>query len=242
MTHEMIWLAATSILAATTAPTPPAESLEQGLAALEIGYRTMALPELEKALRILSAQATGADPSGALHHHVARAHEAMALYHANHGAAADAVRHLERGIQAAKEAIDRTGDVSAYHATLGDLYGELAAQSGVVGKMRYGRLAAASFAKALALDPKNPRAHLGAGIAKLETPGVFGGSVAAAIAEFRSAQSLDAGCAEAWIWEGIAHRRLGSIAEARRAFAKALEVSPGNDHAQRELATLEEEP
>jgi len=133
---------------------------------------------------------------------VSRAEEALALYYVDHGTSADTVHHLERGIQAAKVAIDRKGDVSAYHATIGNLYGELAAQSGVVGKMRYGRLASASFAKALELDPKNPLAHVGAGIGKLETPGMFGGSVVEAIAEFRTAQSLDPACAEAWIWRG----------------------------------------
>jgi tetratricopeptide (TPR) repeat protein len=240
MTRDLLCLAAVwAFASAMVAGAAAGATLEHGLAALKIGYETMALPKLEEALRIFSIYADGPDPDGTAHHHLSRAEEGLALYYADQDDKADAVRHLERGIQAAKVAIDRKGDVAAYHTTLGDLYGELAAQSGVVGKMRYGRLASASFAKALELDPKSPLAHVGAGIGKLETPGMFGGSVVEAIAEFRTAQSLDPACAEAWIWEGIAQRRLGALPEARRALGKALEVSPGNAHAQRELSAFE---
>lgn len=242
ITRLVTWLAAVGVLATTASShVACAETLEDGIAALKIGYDTMALPQLEAALRIIGAHATGADPNGEAHYHLARAHEGLAIYYSEHDAPGEAVRHLERGIEEAKVALDRNGGASAYHTVLGDLYGELAGQSNLVGKMRYGRLASASFAQALALDPKNPLAHVGAGIGKLETPAMFGGSVVDAIGEFRTAQSLDPTCAEAWIWEGIAQRRLGAVPEARRAFAKALEAAPRNDHARRELSALEED-
>ena len=79
------------------------------------------------------------------------------------------------------------------------------------------------------------------GIAKLETPTAFGGSVAGALAEFRTARTLDPACDEAWTWEGIALRRQGAVADARSALSKALEVNPHSSHAQRELIALDED-
>jgi len=242
MTRDVVWMAAVWALATSVVPRGAgAETLEHGLAALKLGSETMALPQLDEALRIFIARAAAADPAGEAHYHLARTHEALALYHVDRGDTASAARHLERGITAAKIAVDRNRDASAHSTVLGNLYGLLTAQSGVVGKMRYGRLAASAFATALRLDARNPLAHVGAGIGKLETPAMFGGSVVEALAEFRRAQALDPTCTEAWIWEGIAQRRLGEIPDARRAFTKALAVNPRSAHARRELAALEED-
>jgi tetratricopeptide (TPR) repeat protein len=217
------------------------ETLEDGLAALKSGYDTMALPKLEEAVRILRAQAAGPDATGEIHYHLARALEGMSIYHANAGKTDDAVRYLEEGIVEAKVALERNTSSSAFHTILGSLYGELAGQSGVVGKMRYGRLSVAAYNRALELDPQNALAHVGAGIGKLETPAMFGGSAVEALVEFRKAQKLDPTCDEAWTWEGIALRRQGAIAEARQAFDKALAVNPSSDHAHREMAALKED-
>ncbi|MBI3768543.1 MAG: tetratricopeptide repeat protein [Deltaproteobacteria bacterium] len=219
----------------------PCETLEEGIEALKAGYDTMALPKLQEAIRILQVQAAGPDEEGSAHYHLARAFEGLAIYHTNQGGHDEALHCLEDGIADAKIAIERTPTASRYHTVLGNLFGELAAQSGIIGKIRNGRLAAASYARALELDPRNALAHVGAGIGKLETPAAFGGSFADALIEFRTAQALDSACDEAWTWEGIALRRHGSIAEARHAFTKALEVNPRSDHAQRELAALEED-
>jgi tetratricopeptide (TPR) repeat protein len=236
------WLAGTAVLAAVAAPIAGGcETVEGGVAALRIGFETMTRARLEDALRILQAAAAGPDDDGRIHVHLARTYEGLGILHGNAGATADAMRALEQGVRAARIAIERRADSSPYHTQLGFLYGELAAHSGVVGRVRYGRSAAASFAKALELDPQNPLAHVGNGIGKLETPPMFGGSATAALEEFRAAQALDPSCTEAWIWEGIAQRRIGATAEARRAFERALAVSPHNAHARRELALLEED-
>ena len=124
---------------------------------------------------------------------------------------------------------------------LGDLNGQLASQSGMLGKIRYGQRAAASYGRAVELDRRNPFAHIGVGIAKLETPAMFGGSLDAALAEFRVAQHLDVRCEEAWVWEGIALRRRGDVSAARRSLTHALSINPQNGHARRELAALDED-
>jgi tetratricopeptide (TPR) repeat protein len=217
------------------------ETLEDGLAALKSGYDTMALPKLEEAVRILRAQTAGPDPIGEAHYHLARALEGMAIYHVNAGKIDDAMGYLQQGVVEAKVAVERNPSSSAFHTILGSLYGELAGQSGVVGKMRYGRLSVASYNRALELDPRNALAHVGAGIGKLETPAMFGGSAVEALEEFRKAQKLDPTCDEAWIWEGVTLRRQGSVEEARQAFTKALAVNPNSDHAHREMASLKED-
>jgi tetratricopeptide (TPR) repeat protein len=216
-------------------------TLEDALLALKAGYATMALPKLQQALRILREQASGGDEDGSVHYHLARALEGMAIYHANHDDPDEARRNLEQGVTEARIALERTPTSANYHTVLGNLYGELAAQSGLVGKIRNGRLATASYARALELDPRNALAHVGAGIGKLETPAAFGGSPDAALAEFRAAQKLDPSCDEAWTWAGIALRRRGAIAEAREAFTRALQVNPVSDHAKRELSALQED-
>ncbi len=208
---------------------------------LREAFDTMSLPTLERALRLTRAAAAAPDPDGRGHHDLARALEAMAIYHGNRDEAGAAVQYLQEGVTAAGTAVARSPAASAYHTTLGELYGQLAAFSGVVGKMRYGRLATSAFGRALELDPRNAMAHVGAGIGKLETPVMFGGSVDEAIREFRLAHQLDAACDEAWIWEGIARRRQGAVAAARAALQEALRINPRSDHAQRELARLDED-
>jgi tetratricopeptide (TPR) repeat protein len=208
---------------------------------LKRAFDTMAVPELEAALGLARAEAAAADPDGRGHHRLARALEAMAIHHANRDEQDAAVALLQEGVAAVAVAIERTPASSPYQTTLGELYGQLAAYSGVVGRIRYGRLATTAYARALELDPRNALAHVGAGIGKLETPAMFGGSTQDALREFRLAQELDAGCDEAWIWEGIAQRRQGDTAAARAALQYALRVNPSSDHAKRELARLEQD-
>lgn len=215
--------------------------LEAGLAALQSGYDTMALPQLQEAERLLRAEAAGPDPRGEAHYHLARTLEGLSIYHVNAGQTEEAVGYLKSGIVEAKVAVARDPSSAAFHTILGSLYGELAGQSGLGDQIRYGRMAVAEYNRALGLDPRNAMAHVGVGIGKLQTPPMFGGSAVEAIAEFRSAQSLDPNCVEAWIWEGIAQRRQGAVSEAREALTQALKINPKSDHARRQLAALEED-
>ncbi len=232
-----VWM----LLAAIVAARASGESLEEAIAALRSGYDTLSLPDLESALRILRQEVSRSDSSGMAHYHLARTCQALAIRRGNDGDGAAALRFLEEGVASARGAIERDQRVSAFHQVLGDLYGQLTAASGVVGKIRYGRLANASYTRALELDPRNALAHVGVGIGKLETPPMFGGSIAEALAAFRKAQELDPACVEAWVWEGIALRRRGDMDGARAALAKAVAVNPRSEHARRELAALEDD-
>jgi len=237
----LVAVCATTALTAAATCSAAAGTLEAGLVALRAGYDTMALPQLEEAERLLRAEAAGPDPSGEAHYHLARALEGLAIYHVNIAQTDTAVRYLQAGVAEAKVALERDPSSSPFHTTLGNLYGQLAGQGGLTDKIRYGRMAVASYNRALELDPRNAMAHVGVGIGKLQTPPMFGGSAVEAIAEFRTAQSLDPSCVEAWTWEGIAQRRQGAVPDARAAFTHALTISPKNDHARRELAALDED-
>jgi tetratricopeptide (TPR) repeat protein len=217
------------------------QTLESGLAALKAGYQAMALPQLREARGILTKEAEKGDPSGVIHYHLARALSGLGIYYSVQGNADEAVRYLTDGVAAAELAVSRDPRSSVYRTTLGDVYGELAGQSGLVGKIRNGQRAEAAYTRAVELDPKNPLAHVGIGITKLEKPMMFGGSPDAALDEFRLAQRLDPRCDEAWVWEGVTLRRQGAVGEARRAFAHALQVNPESGHARRELAMLDED-
>lgn len=109
----------------------------------------------------------------------------------------------------------------------------------MVDRVRFGRRAVAAHARAVELDPANAAAHVGLGIAKLETPALLGGSADAALRFFRRARELEPGLARAWIWEGIALRRAGQSAEARDALRRALTLEPHNGQAQAELSSLD---
>jgi Flp pilus assembly protein TadD len=218
-----------------------AETLEVGLKALRTGYQAMALPQLREAHDIFARAATKDDPDGTIHHYLAQALSGLGIYHSLAGNTDEAVRYLTEGVTAAEYAVRRDPRSSRYQTTLGDLYGELAGQSGMIGKIRNGQRAAAAYTRAVELDPRNPLAHVGVGITKLETPAMFGGSLQGALDEFRLAQGLDPRCEEAWVWEGITLRRTGAVADARRAFTHALQVNPESGHARHELALLDED-
>ncbi len=92
---------------------------------------------------------------------------------------------------------------------------------------------------ALALAPNDPRVALLNGMARLYAPRAFDGGVRAAEREFRRAIALfeaDSSVApaptwgreDAWIWLGIALAEQDKRDEARDAFEKALELSPGH--------------
>ncbi|HEY2388483.1 MAG TPA: hypothetical protein VGK30_16120 [Candidatus Binatia bacterium] len=237
------WILTVAWAVACLAVAMPAQATrrEEGDAMLRKAFDTMSLPDLQSVLRLGRAEAAAADPDGSGHHHLGRALEALAIYHANRDEQPEAIAQLQEAVAAVTVAIERAPASSPYQTTLGELYGQLAAYGGVVARIRYGRLATTAYARALELDPRNAMAHVGAGIGKLETPAMFGGSMQEALREFRLARELDAGCEEAWIWEGITQRRQGDASAARAALQQALRVNPDSDHAKRELARLDED-
>lgn len=145
-----------------------------------------------------------------------------------------AQRAAEAGVRAAERAIALQPANAEYHRVLGTLCGQVV-PANVLAGLGYGKRARDAVNKALELDPKSPRAHLARGVGNYYLPPAFGGGTALAIADFRKAIELDAASADAWFWLGLALRKENKNAEARRAFAKSLELNPGRVWAKQQL-------
>jgi len=77
------------------------------------------------------------------------------------------------------------------HVWKGRIMGSLA-RGNPADMMKYGMGAKAEFEQAVTLDPNNPDAHLGRGVARLMTPPAFGGDVNGAIEDFETANAKKA--------------------------------------------------
>jgi tetratricopeptide (TPR) repeat protein len=89
--------------------------------------------------------------------------------------------------------------------------------------------------KAVELAPNSSAAWLSHGVGNYYLPGAFGGGLNKAIADLEKAARLDAKSAEAQLWLGIALRKAGRNAEARKAIARSLELNPDRKWAKQQL-------
>jgi len=144
----------------------------------------------------------------------------------------DAVDHLDKALQIDPKFAEAL-------AVKGGLQGMLIRyKSGAM--MTLGPQSGANIARAISMQPDNPRNHLFMGVGDLHKPVVFGGGPKGAIEEFRRAQELfakesvadsiapDWGRDDAYLWEGRAAMKMKDYPAARAAFAKALEANPKN--------------
>ena len=131
----------------------------------------------------------------------------------------------ETGIHAAERAIELDPSNAEYHRVLGTLCGQVI-PANVLAGFSYGKRAKDAINKALELDPKSSKAYLARGVGNYYLPDAFGGGPSVAIPDFRKAIELDPKSAEAYLWLGLAQRKDHHNADARQAFAKALELDP----------------
>ncbi|HEX4931681.1 MAG TPA: tetratricopeptide repeat protein, partial [Gemmatimonadaceae bacterium] len=117
--------------------------------------------------------------------------------------------------------------------------GQLIGLGGPLAGMRLGAKANRLLEAALAAGPDNPRVWMLKGVSDLYRPKLLGGSTAKAEASLRKALALfvkDApappapwwGHAETYGWLGQVYVKEGRLDEARAAYAKALDLQPGN--------------
>jgi tetratricopeptide (TPR) repeat protein len=131
----------------------------------------------------------------------------------------------ESGIHAAEHAIELDPHKAEYYRVLGTLCGQVI-PANIMAGFSYGKRARDAIGKALELDPKSPKAYLARGIGNYYLPDALGGGPSVAIPDFRKAIELDPKSAEAYLWLGLAERKDHHDADARREFAKALELDP----------------
>ena len=143
-------------------------------------------------------------------------------------------RAAEAGIRAAEKAVSLKPEVAEYHRILGTLYGQMAPVN-VLAALGYGKKAQDAIAKALELDPKSARAYVSRGVGNYYVPSGLGGGIDLAIRDFQKAIDLDPKSDDAYLWLGVAMRKANRNAEARKAFAKALEINPNRVWARQQI-------
>ncbi len=131
----------------------------------------------------------------------------------------------EAGIEPARKAIAAQAGNAEYHRILGTLCGQII-PANVFAGLKYGRCAMDEVAKAIELNPKSPGNWLSRGVGNYYLPPSFGGGIDKAISDFDKALELNPKLADAHLWRGIALRKAGKNAEARKSLAKALELNP----------------
>ncbi len=134
-------------------------------------------------------------------------------------------RACEAGIRAAERAVAMKPDSAEYHRLLGTLYGQIVPVNVLAG-LGYGKKAQDEVAKAITLDPKSSAAYVSRGVGNYYLPAGFGGGPDVAMRDFQKAIELNSKSDEAYLWLGLAMRRANRNAEARKAFAKSLELNP----------------
>lgn len=141
----------------------------------------------------------------------------------------------EEGAKAAEKALALNPNVADFYRVYGTLCGQVIPANPIMGALAYGRKAKESLDKAIAMDPKSARAYLAHGVGYYYLPVNFGGGPENAMKDFRQALSLDAKLADAYLWTGIAQRKLRQNAQARESFNKALQLSPTRVWAKNQL-------
>jgi tetratricopeptide (TPR) repeat protein len=140
----------------------------------------------------------------------------------------------EAGIQAAQKAVGLNENSSEYNRILGTLCGQMVSSNGLAG-LKYGNCALKSVNKAIELDPKSSDAYLSHGVGNYYLPAAFGGGIDPAVKDFEKAIELNPKSADAYLWLGLAYRKENKNAEARKAFAKSLELNPNRVWAKQQL-------
>lgn len=140
----------------------------------------------------------------------------------------------QAGIDAAERAVALKPDSSEYQRLLGTLCGQMISGAGLTG-LKYGKCAIGAVNKAIELDPKASINYLSHGVGNYYLPAALGGGYDLAIADFRKAIELNNKNADAYLWLGIALRKVNQPEEARKAIAKSLELNPNRAWAKQQL-------
>jgi tetratricopeptide (TPR) repeat protein len=147
---------------------------------------------------------------------------------------ASAKTAAQAGIDSAEVAVNLKPDSSEYQRILGTLCGQMISGNGLAG-LKYGKCALTAVNKAIELDPKSSTNYLSHGVGNYYLPAALGGGYELAIKDFQKAIELNAKNADAYLWLGIALRKVNQPEEARKALAKSLELNPNRVWAKQQL-------
>ncbi|MGI8961779.1 MAG: tetratricopeptide repeat protein [Bryobacteraceae bacterium] len=141
----------------------------------------------------------------------------------------------EAGIEAAKKAVSNKPSDAEYHRILGELCGQVIPANPVFGSLKYGQCARDEINKAIELDNRLALAYVSRGVGNFYLPSSMGGGVDLALKDLDKAISLSPNLAEAYLWKGIALRKMNRHAEARQALQHALQLDPDRLWAKQQL-------
>jgi tetratricopeptide (TPR) repeat protein len=141
----------------------------------------------------------------------------------------------EDGVKDADKALALKSSNADYYRVLGTLCGQVIPANPIMGALSYGKRAKDSLDKAIAMDPNSAKAFVAHGVGYYYLPASFGGGPENAIKDFKQAINLDSKNADAYLWTGIAWRKLHQNAQAREAFQKALQFAPDRVWAKTQL-------
>lgn len=131
------------------------------------------------------------------------------------------------------------------HALQASVYGLMIGEKHELGSL-LGQRIDGIYARALSLDPKNPRVWLLKGIGDFYTPAAFGGGAEAALRSLeRAAAAFETddptppeprwGRVDVHVWLGQVHASLGDTEKAREAYQRALALEPRHSWVRDEL-------
>jgi tetratricopeptide (TPR) repeat protein len=139
----------------------------------------------------------------------------------------------EQGIKFAEKAVALKPDNAEYYRLLGTLYGQ--AVTNIMSGLSYGAKAKDAINKAVERAPKSSMVYVARGVGNYYLPAQLGGGPKLAIPDFQKAIELDSKNAEAYLWLGLSLRKDNRDDEARKAFAKSLELNPNRLWAKQQL-------
>jgi len=189
---------------------------------------------LQKLIAELQAEAAQAPSKAALQYRYALGQSYLAEVALELRDRQQARAAAEAGIDAARKAVALAPRNAEYRRLLGTLCGQVIPASPLLA-VRYGKCAQEEVNKAVELDPKSAKAYLARGVGNYYLPPQFGGGVDLAIRDFEKAIQMNPQLAEAWMWLGIAQRKAGKMAEARKSLEKAVALNPGRVWAKQQL-------
>jgi tetratricopeptide (TPR) repeat protein len=141
----------------------------------------------------------------------------------------------EAGVEAAKKAVAEKPSNAEYHRILGELCGQVIPANPLFGSLKYGQCARDEINKAIELDNTLALAYVSRGVGNFYLPASMGGGVDLALKDFDKALSLNRNLAEAYLWKGVALRKINRDADARQALRRALELHPNRLWAKEQL-------
>ncbi len=189
---------------------------------------------LEKIITQLSAKAEARPQDAAAQYAAAQANSLLAQLGIELGDKALGKNAAEAGIVSARKAVAAQPERAEYHRVLGMLCGQVI-PANVMAGLKYGKCAMEEVEKAVELDAKSSDIWLSRGVGNYYLPAMFGGGVEKAIGDLEKAVALNPKSSEAHLWLGIALRKAGRNADARKALAKSLEINPARKWAKQQL-------